>query len=292
MAKSDKGNPMMSFFRRMRAPEELPVAIKNREKFDLAKRMELESILLLKNASAEGNPMLPLDKDKGPVAIFGNGHVVTNTGGGGSGGSMGSFRYGFVRGMNSLGAPFVKSVYDYYKKFADEGSGSYMDVHGWNTEDVTLWGEPQFSNSGWNNSAPIAIPELMLDNGEILADGLVAAAALAAKTAIVFISRTVGTEEMDRGLAQPSDWYLNPSETTLLRQVADKFAKIVLVVNSSGSMDLTWTKLDWAADKIKAIVWSYGAGSYYGEALAELLYGKENFSAKLADTMTWRLEDH
>ena len=36
MAKSDKGNPMMSFFRRMRAPEELPVAINNREKFDLA----------------------------------------------------------------------------------------------------------------------------------------------------------------------------------------------------------------------------------------------------------------
>lgn len=292
MAQPKKADPMMSFFRRMQAPEELPVPIKNREKFDLAKRMELESILLLRNDECGGKKILPLNKADGPVAIFGNGHVVTNTGGGGSGGSMGSFRYSFIRGMNTLGAPYVKSLYEYYKAKADEGGGSYSDVHGWDTEDASLWGEPQYSLSGWNHAAPLAIPELMLDGGEIIDDGIVAQAAQETETAILFISRTVGTEEMDRGIPQPSDWYLNPSEVILIKQIADKFNKIILIINSSGSMDLTWTKLDWVADKIKAIVWSYGAGSYYGEALAELLYGRENFSAKLADTMTWRWEDH
>ena len=74
-------------------PEKLAKQPKDMTKFRVAKRMELESILLLR-MNRMGREVLPLSAME-PIAVFGNGSVVTNVGGGGSGGSGGSFRIGF-----------------------------------------------------------------------------------------------------------------------------------------------------------------------------------------------------
>ena len=105
--------------------------------------MELESILLLKNKITNGVAMLPLDIAGGPVAIFGNGHVVTNTGGGGSGGSMGSFRYSFIRGMNSIGAPPLSNLYTTITKpkLTKAVVPTQISMAG-SPMTQTLWGEP------------------------------------------------------------------------------------------------------------------------------------------------------
>ncbi|MBO6054769.1 MAG: glycoside hydrolase family 3 C-terminal domain-containing protein [Oscillospiraceae bacterium] len=250
-------------------------------KFRVARQMELESILLLRNE----NHALPLPEDKA-VALLGNGHIVTNTGGGGSGGGLGAFCISFLTAMDNKSLPYVKALADYYRSKKAEGHGSFADVHGWEDSDETLWGAQQFSNSGWNNAAPIAVPELKLS------EDLVEAAAKEARTALVFLSRTVGTEEMDRGIPRPSDWYLNPSEEQLISQALNRFDKVILVVSSSGSIDLSWLDRLDPEGRIQAIVYSYGAGSHYGDVLTDLIYGRANFSARLTDTMARTIEAH
>ena len=243
--------------------------------------MELESILLLKNE----NSALPLSEND-TVTLLGNGVIHTNTGGGGSGGGMGAFSISFLDAMDEKKLPYTATPTDYYRQKYAEGKGAFDSVHGWDDSDEELWGAQQFSNSGWNNAAPIAVPELKLS------DEMMDTAAAGARTAIVFISRTVGCEEMDRGIPRPSDWYLNPSEEQLINQAVTRFDKVILVINSSGSIDFSWMERLDPEKKISAIVLSYGAGSYYGDVLADLLYGKENFSAKLPDTITRTIEAH
>jgi len=260
-------------------PERREKPFRDDTKFQVARQMELESILLLRN---EDNA-LPLDARQ-PVALLGNGHILTNSGGGGSGGGLGAFCVSFLTAMEEKGLPFDPALADYYRAKKAEGGGNFDAVHGWDDSDETLWGAQQFSCSGWNNAAPIAAPELKLP------DALLSQSE--AETALVFLSRTVGTEEMDRGIPRPSDWYLNPSEEQLITQAIRHFAKVVLVVNSSGSIDLSWLERLDPQGSIAAIVFSYGAGSHYGDVLSDLIYGRANFSAKLTDTMARTIDAH
>lgn len=277
--------------------------------YTVAKQTELESILLLRNEPRDGGDenLLPLNKDSDKVAVFGNGQRAPINGSSGSGTVTGAFTYTLIEGLSEIGASYDATLAAYYN---EKGS-----THGWDNSDKSKWGQSQSSGTGWSRSSPIAAPELKIDDGEVKGDGLVAsAAATGANVAIVYLQRQVGTEEMDRASAppQPSDWYLNPSEKTLLKQVTDKFDDVVIVINAAGAIDMTWLSFNWLsadseyndggtidaaeaaarAEKIRSIVWSYGAGSYHGLVMAELMYGAEDFSAKLADTITYEYEGH
>ncbi len=276
--------------------------------FSIAKQTELESILLLQNnARSTGGLMLPLSKEADKVAVFGNGQRAPINGSSGSGTVAGAFTYTLIEGLKEFGASYDTTLAAYY-----DSKGT---THGWDNSDKSKWGVSQYSGTGWNRGSPIAAPELKLDDGLVTPNGLIGGAKTGgANVAVVYLQRNVGTEEMDRasGPPQPSDWYLNPSEKTLLKQVTDKFDDVVLVVNTAGAIDMTFLSFDWLANdpdyndggaitqaqaaqrasKIRSIVWMYGAASYHGLVLAELMYGKENFSAKLADTITYEWGDH
>lgn len=276
--------------------------------YEIAKQTELESVVLLENRGG----FLPLNKMKqGKVAVFGNGAFAPTNGSSGSGTVSGAFTYNLFEGLDSIGVGYEKSVCKYY---SENIKVSYMYGfamstinHNWDTSDKKKWGEPRSSNSGWNMTSPIANPELNL-KGEMVRS---AANFSSDKTAIVYITRGVGTEEMDR-FDQPSDWYLNPSEYTLLKQVTRDFDNVVVVLNTSGSLDLSWMDFKWlakdpdyndggtltesdakiCADKIKGLILTYGSGSYHGLVVAKLLYGEEDFSGKLADSMTKTYDKH
>ena len=278
-----------------------PVTDMGKRHFALAKQTELESMVLLENKDS----ILPLNKSiQNNIAVFGNGALVPTNGSSGSGTAAGAFTYNLYEGLNAIGVHYDETLFNQYRDniTVTSGFGVSMKVnHHWNTSDTAKWGHPRFSNSGWNRSSPIATPELDLP------DNMVASAAESGsdKTAVVYLTRGVGTEEMDR-FDQPSDWYLNPSEYTLLKQVTREFDKVIIVLNTSGSMDLSWMDFNWLsddpdyneggtinrkdakafADKIKALIISYGSGSYHGLVMAELLYGDADFSGKLADSMT------
>ena len=272
------------------------------DKYAVAYQTELESIMLLQNKTrSDGSKlMLPLNKTSDRIAIFGRGRNNNITGSTGSGTVAGAFSYTFLEGLSEIQANNIDNV---------ATSGNWTT----NTEYPGKWGTSQQSGTGWNRSSPIQAAE------QKYADATVATSAVQAKTAVVFLLRQVGTEEMDRASnpPQPSDWYLNPSELTMLAQVANSFDDIIIVASTAGSFDMTWTDFKWMqagstdyyttngmyngakiadasayASKIKAVVWSYGSGGHYGLALAQLMYGDESFSAKLADTITYDWYDH
>lgn len=278
-----------------------PVTEMGKRHYKLAKQTESESIVLLKNK----DKILPLSKiSQNKIAVFGNGAFAPTNGSNGSGTVAGAFTYNLYEGLKSIGIDYDESVFNYYKNniSVTYGWGVSLKInHHWDLTDKKKWGESRYSNSGWNMNSPISYPELDLKN-EMIAS---AADHSSDKTAIVYITRGVGTEEMDR-YDQPSDWYLNPSEYTLLKQVTSRFEKVIIVLNTSGSVDLSWMDFNWlandpdyndggkitaeyakkCADKIKGLVLSYGSGSYHGLVMAQLLYGEEDFSGKLADSMT------
>jgi beta-glucosidase len=278
-----------------------PVTEMGKHHFELAKQTELESIVLLKNR----DNILPLNKiTQSKIAVFGNGSFVPTNGSSGSGTVSGAFTYNLFEGLKKIGISYDESVFNYYKTniSVSYGFGVSLKInHHWDISDKKKWGESHYSNSGWNQNSPIANPELDLKNEMVSS----AAGFSSDKTAIIYITRGVGTEEMDR-FDQPSDWYLNPSEYTLLKQVTREFEKVVVILNTSGSMDLSWLDFEWlandpdyneggkitpdyakkCADKIRGLVIAYGSGSYHGLVMAQLLYGEEDFSGKLADSFT------
>lgn len=295
---------VLSMFRALNvygSMDTLPVTEMGRRHYELAKQTELESIVLLENKEH----ILPLDKAvQSKIAVFGNGSFVPTNGSSGSGTVPGAFTYNLYKGLRKIGVAYDETVYNHYKENISvtyDWGVSVKVNHNWDTSDKEKWGEARFSNSGWNRESPIADPELGLE-GQMVAS---AADFSSDKTAVVYITRGVGTEEMDR-FDQPSDWYLNPSEYTLLKQVTRAFDQVIVILNTSGSMDLSWMDFDWlandpdyneggsltpafakaCANKVKGLILSYGSGSYHGVVMAELLYGEADFSGKLADSMT------
>ena len=247
----------------------------------LAKQMELESIVLAQNE----NSVFPLRTDK-PVAVFGNGQIKPSTGGSGSGAANGAYTTNFLDGMDKLGMEAYPELRAYYEAHVSQ-SGNV--THGWDTakEAPDEWGTPVYSGTGFSMTAGVATPEVKLDDGEVKDGGLVARAAEACDTAVVFLTRTTGSEEMDR-IQQPGDWYLNHSEKVLLEQVSDKFDKVAVIMSVNGSMDMSWVK-EYGVD---GVMISYAGGSQNGYALAELAFGYANPSGKLADTITETYEEH
>jgi beta-glucosidase-like glycosyl hydrolase len=278
-----------------------PVTEMGKRHYALAKQTELESIVMLENK----DNILPLNKStQDKIAVFGNGALVPTNGSSGSGTVSGAFTYNLYEGLEAIGVSYNERVYNHYKDniTITYGFGVSMKVnHHWNTSDPSKWGNPRFSNSGWNRSSPISTPELDLEDSMVSS----AAGSSSDKTAVVYITRGVGTEEMDR-FDQPSDWYLNPSEYTLLKQVTRAFDQVVVILNTSGSIDLSWMDFAWlvndpdyndggtitqadakaCADRIKGLIVTYGSGSYHGLVVAQLLYGEADFSGKLGDSMT------
>lgn len=246
----------------------------------IARQLESEAIVLLKNESH----ILPLNVATSKIAVFGEGQV-SPPGGGGSGGAAGAFTANLRDGLDALGAQYYTDLTDY------TAARTGTNAHGWNTttEYPGQWGENAASGTGWNRTSTVQNPEAKLDEGLVKSDGMVAAARAFTDTAVVFISRSTGVEEMDRNpVPQPGDWYLNPSEKVLLQQVSDKFQKIILIYTGTAPIGLS----QFDPYGIDAFLIEYGAGQFHGLAMADILFGKVNPSGKLNDTLTWDYADH
>jgi beta-glucosidase len=79
---------------------------------------------------------------------------------------------------------------------------------------------------------------------------------------------------------------LPPGQHQFLMKLLDQGKPVVLVVSAGSAVDLSPY-----ADKAAAIVYSWYPGEQGGRALAELLFGKRDFSGKLPVTLPRRLED-
>ena len=106
-------------------------------------------------------------------------------------------------------------------------------------------------------------------------------------TAVVIIGRNAGGEECDRRLE--NDYLLHDTERKLLDAICCRFERVVLIVNSNGVMDLSWTE---KYDAICSILFIGIPGEAGAEALANILTGQVCPSGKLAMTLAQRYEDY
>lgn len=105
-------------------------------------------------------------------------------------------------------------------------------------------------------------------------------------TALYVLMRQAG-ECNDRKL-EPGDYYLTDTEKENLRMVAASYLHTILIINVGGLIDLGF--LD-EIQGIDAVVFFVQGGEEGGNALADVLSGKVNFSGRLADTIPLRYED-
>lgn len=105
-------------------------------------------------------------------------------------------------------------------------------------------------------------------------------------TAIYVLMRQAG-ECNDRRL-EPGDWYLTETERKNIEAIAAAYARTILVINVGGHIDLQFLDEITGVD---AVVLFVQGGEEGGNALADVLSGRVNFSGKLADTIPLRYED-
>ncbi len=127
-------------------------------------------------------------------------------------------------------------------------------------------------------------------------DAMYTAASEFADTALVFLSRWDG-ECIDMngtatGVKLP-EWELTAGEKTLLQTVSAKFENVVVLLNTPGPIDTSWS-LEGNTDNIDVdamLFLGYG-GMQGGNAVADILLGKVNPSGKLVDTWAKSINDY
>lgn len=105
-------------------------------------------------------------------------------------------------------------------------------------------------------------------------------------TAVYVVMRQAG-ECNDRRLEE-GDYFLTDRERENIQIVADAYEHMILVINVGGNIDMTF--LDEISG-IDALVLFVQGGEEGGNALADVLSGRINFSGKLADTIPCHYSD-
>ena len=229
---------------------------------EIACQIEEEGIVLLKNEDS----VLPLKNNK--VNVFGASSCsISFAGAAGSGAVRSSDAIGFYDALENAGIEYNKDLYDLYANFTgtkvDLGIISYV---------ITVL--KQFFGSGQSEMPVNRISEKVMNN-----------AVSYSQTAIIVIGR-VGTEMKDLSVEQLN---LTETETQMIEAVCKKFADVIVVFNISNIMDMSW--LD-KYDSIKAAMIMWLPGEVATDVVGKVLKGEVNPSGKLADTVSYDIEDH
>lgn len=247
----------------------------SKENVALSRRAAREGAVLLKN----DNHLLPLAADT-PIAVFGKGSADYVKGGGGSGDVTVAYMHTILDGLRGQKARIFEPLCWFYQEYvrAEYQKGS--------------------------------VPGMMAEPS--LPQELFAAAREYADTAVIVLSRFSG-ESWDRSdlefedpdgadwenanaiararqvgeLFGKSDWYLSAQEKDLVEQVCVAFPKVAVVLNVGGCMDVSLFHDD---ARVSSLLYAYQGGMEGGDAVAELLLGKDSPCGKLPDTLARTLE--
>ena len=239
---------------------------------DLARQAAEEGIVLLKNKDG----LLPLDlKEK--VALYGSGALYTLKGGTGSGDVNSRKTCSLLEGMVKEGFQISSRPWldDYVRVYESARSA-------WREEILKEAGRSADGNALFDvySSHPFAAPagrfleasDLALSDTDI---------------AIFVISRQAG-EGKDREVVR-GDYYLSDYEERMIQDLAQSYDKLILIINSGGPIDLSFSD---QYDQIKAILYISQPGMAGGEAAARVLSGKTCPSGRLSSSWAYHYEDY
>ena len=224
---------------------------------------EAEGIVLLKN----DDKCLPLKGKK--LNIFGIGSVYPFMGGAGSGAITSDNPTTFYEALDDAGIEYNSELRELYE--ANIGTNEM----------------PKTDNTVINNLLQVMLSIDSLTEMPVskLTDGIMKNAVAYSDTAVLFISRT-SAEGSD---LSADTLRLSETERQLVDKVAKAFRNVIVIFNIGNVMQMDWLE-DYDSIKSAAIVWIPGEFGF--TAVADMLAGKVNPSGKLADTISYNVEDH
>lgn len=233
----------------------------------VAQEAAQEGVVMLKN-----DGLLPLQKDRA-VALYGAGANHTIKGGTGSGDVNERRTVSVAEGMRAAGFRLTTEDWlrDYdekyqaaraawrdsiYEKSMSGGGGHYAFFRAYSTT-------PFEGPAG----APIAATDT--------------------DTAVYVVSRIAG-EGADR-YDRPGDYLLTPAEHGELRDICAQYARVIVIVNAGGVIDLSFMD---EFPQIGALLIASQPGMSGGHAIAAVLNGSVNPSGHLTDTWAYQYADY
>ena len=236
----------------------------------LAREAAAEGFVLLKN---EGGA-LPLAGRK--IALYGMGARMTVKGGLGSGSVEERCSINIEEGLKNAGYEITTG--DWLDDYDAEHNAAYQEYHDMVEDKIKGLTDPM-QIIPLAHSFVYRFPSgRLISREDIRKSGT--------DTAVYVLMRQAG-ECNDRKL-EKGDYYITDIERKNLETVADAYAHTILVMNVGGHMDMEF--LD-EIPGIDAVVLFVQGGEEGGNALADVLSGRINFSGKLTDTIPMRYED-
>jgi len=244
-------------------PEPTQFELNNRT---LARKAAAEGFVLLEN-----DGILPLKNKK--VALYGSGARMTVKGGTGSGQVRERYSVSIAQGLENAGFEITSNDWlDRFDKFYADTYEAYRLE-----QEEKVKGLREFKDI-FRRITPFQHPTgIPVTEADVTAS--------ACDTAIYVLARQAG-ESSDRADTQ-GDYRLDDVERENLEFVSKNYQNFIVVVNVGGVIDVSF--LD--SLHVSALVYFVQGGEEGGNALADVLSGKVNFSGKLATSWAHRFED-
>lgn len=244
-------------------------------------QLELRNRALAREAAAEGfvllkneNNALPLKDNK--IALYGMGARLTVKGGLGSGSVEERYSVNIEDGLKNAG--YEITTQDWLNDYDAEYASTYQAYHDMVEEKVKGLTNPM-------QIIPLAHSFVYrYPSGRLVTQADIEKSGT--DTAIYVLMRQAG-ECNDRKL-EKGDYFITDIERENLKILAQAYAHTILVINVGGHIDMAF--MDEIPGIDAAVLFVQG-GEEGGNALADVLSGKRNFSGKLADTIPMRYED-
>ena len=237
------------------------------------KKIAEEAIVLLKNEEQ----LLPFFKGQ-KASFFGRAQIDTIYSGNGSGAAHKSGCRNILEECEKRGICAEPGLKEYYREQISKEETTKEDEFDWADIGKVITSGVMYEIFG-KYHAPTEeyeIPEERMEAARQFSD-----------TAVFVLGRNSGGEECDRHLQ--GDYYLTDSEKILAGQICRNFEKVVLILNTNGLTDLSWTE---AYPQIKSILFAGILGEEGAAALADILTGGVNPSGRLAFTIAEQYEDY
>ena len=243
--------------------EASPLELKNRA---LARKAAAEGFVLLENDGT-----LPLKEKR--IALYGAGARMTVKGGTGSGAVRERYSVTIEQGLLNAGYEIATSGW------LDRFDSFYADTY------ETYRQEQEERVKGMQNFYQIlgTVAPFRHPTGIPITEEDVAASGC--DTALYVLARQAG-EGNDR-VDEQGDYRLDDVERENLAFVSAHYQNLVVIVNCGGVIDLSF--MDTL--HVSALVYFVQGGEEGGNALADVLSGKQNFSGRLATSWAYRFED-
>lgn len=123
-----------------------------------------------------------------------------------------------------------------------------------------------------------------------LSDEVVERARSLSNKAVVMIGRTAGEDQDNMNTA--GSYQLTIEEKDMLQKVTRYFEQVVVVLNVSNIIDMSWIDDTNYVHPIQGIIYVWQGGIEGGHAAADVLTGKVTPSGKLTDTIAYSIHDY